>query len=177
MNTDWCVRQCLNPDYKKFGTNPRYSEWYKVVDGSNFRDGELTVKNIEGITRHLILDTEDIFVEKPFNEIIKTHCSTELKDALEGWIDPNGIFYGCEHPYTHLLVAREGFHTNTNGLELLGFVKTLYNPLRYQDPVLSDYYDKRNTFYTLHNTKRLTQKQFDVLTERGFKIVGKDMPL
>lgn len=177
MNTDWCVRQCLNPDYELFNTIPKYSCWYLITDASTMSYGNVEVKSINGTISTIIINDKDIVQIGNYQQLIKEYSMNELKDAIEGWIDLEGNFYGCDEVCSHIALAREAFHTSSRGLELLGFVKTMKHPLRDQPNEYIEGFNPYNVIYYITDYKRLTQKQYDTLIERGFKIRKYDMPL
>lgn len=96
---------------------------------------------------------DDIIVEAESWDRLDWSCLIK-PDSPYGWIDLDGVFYGCDY-HDHDSLARLYFKSDERTLEMIGFVK-IYRSFN------------RTTAYYVE--RYLTAKQEATLLERGIRI-------
>ena len=111
------------------------------------------------------------YIKKIVKRDGKLHLSSRFlknQNSGHGWIDKNGIFYGCnyeEHAYCVYRIS--GLHEDE--AERAGWIKI------YRDPQLANNYPEFSNgtdcvYYHDSINSRLTKAQKDTLLSRGFNI-------
>lgn len=122
------------------------------------------VYNICGGWHEVTIKAEDEIIQADtWDEL---DCSYLLNSNSHlGWLSPEGEFYGCDY-FEHSLIAERIIHKSEPELEEEGWVKMYRSQLFPLDP--PDYFlgQSRSNIHANY----LTNKQVEVLLEKGFKI-------
>ena len=146
-----------------------YNGYWKITNAKPpFEIGqEIKIENAMGGYHYHIINDMDSFLQSTW-EKIETKRFLNNQDSNYGWINKNGIFYGCDYEeHAYCIYRISGLHEDE--AERAGWIKI------YRDPLLANYCPDRSNgtdcvYYYDSINSRLTKAQKDTLLSRGFNI-------
>ena len=162
----WFIHEWVNYSNPKYSG---YNGYWRIRDAKPpfiIGDKILVENPMKSFHSHIICD-KDTFIESTWGEL-ETNRFLRNQDSNYGWIDKNGIFYGCDYEEHAYCVYRiSGLHEDE--AERAGWIKI------YRDPQLANHCPEYSNgtdcvYYHDNINSRLTKAQKDTLLSRGFNI-------
>lgn len=139
------------------------TEWQDHIPAPG--DKIMIVNMYGGRRRHTVTEL-DRFYEGNDQEIMKEYYRGRT-DELAGWIDKDGVFYGC-NDMEHHICCDLCFNLYESEAEQAGYIKIFYDPM-----FLTNYPEQcteKGYRYYVDRRCHLTKAQKETLMERGFII-------
>ena len=155
------LHECLNPDYKEKNVKPSWNGYWLIASDTTAIGNTVKLENMCGGSHSHIITNADEIIDSNWDAISKLEATIDMANSDYGWIDLQGIFYGCSYR-EHWYCASVCFNLSEIEAENSGYIKI------YQDSHSCYALPDGRTYYVKNN--RMTKAQAKTLKEKGFDV-------